>query len=105
MKSFTNNWLKNRIADQLSKSFVNPNLVTHYNYLETLLKDQPYFAGQELSGADIMLSYPIENAQARIGGWYNKETYPNLYAWLERVQQRAAYKQADDKIATAEANL
>jgi len=94
-----------RIADQLSNSFVNPNLLSNYDYLETLLKDQSYFAGQELTGADIMLAYPIENAQERIGGWYNKEKYPNLYAWLERIRERPAYKRANDKISKVEANL
>ncbi|EPS45148.1 hypothetical protein H072_860 [Dactylellina haptotyla CBS 200.50] len=94
-----------RISDQLSKGFVHPNLVANYDYLESLLKDQPYFAGNELTGADIMLSYPIENAQERIGGWYNKEKYPNLYAWLERVSERPAYKRAHEKVTDVESNL
>ncbi|KAK6539879.1 hypothetical protein TWF694_008716 [Orbilia ellipsospora] len=94
-----------RIADQLSKGFVMPNLVANYDFLESLVKDQPYFAGNELSGADIMLAYPIENAQERLGGWYNKEKYPSLYAWLERVKERPAYKRANDKVTEVEANL
>ncbi|KAF3907009.1 hypothetical protein AA313_de0202436 [Arthrobotrys entomopaga] len=94
-----------RIADQLSKGFVTPNLIANYDFLESLLKEQPYFAGNELSGADIMLAYPVENAQERLGGWYNKEKYPNLYAWLERVKERPAYKRATDKVTEVEANL
>jgi len=94
-----------RVADGLSKAFVTPNLIDNYDYLETLLKDQTYFAGNELSGADIMLSFPIENARDRVGGWFTEEKYPNLCAWLERVRERPAYKQANDKIAKFEPNL
>ncbi|KAF3940088.1 hypothetical protein ABW19_dt0203071 [Dactylella cylindrospora] len=97
--------ITSRVADGLGKSFVYPNLQTHYDFLESLLKDRPYFAGEKLTGADIMLSMPIENAEARIQGWFNKERYPNIYAWLERVKERPAYKRASDKVTTIEANL
>ncbi|KAF3926940.1 hypothetical protein ABW20_dc0106912 [Dactylellina cionopaga] len=101
----TANYMQYRIANNLSGSFINPNLVANYDYLESLLKDQPFFAGGELTGADILLSFPIESAAGRLGDWYNKEKYPNLYAWLERIRERPAYKKADEKIVTAESNL
>lgn len=94
-----------RIADQLSKPFITPNLVSNYDYLENLLQDQPFFAGNELSGADILLSFPIESAAGRLGGWFNKEKYPNLFAWMDRIKERPAYKQAYDRIEKVEANL
>ncbi|KAJ6256084.1 hypothetical protein Dda_9176 [Drechslerella dactyloides] len=97
--------ITNRVADGLSNTFVNPNLVSNYDWLETLLKDQPFFAGDKLTGADIMLSFPIESAQERMGGFYNKERYPNLFSWVERIKARPAYKNAEEKVAAVEANL
>ncbi|KAK6497393.1 hypothetical protein TWF481_011801 [Arthrobotrys musiformis] len=94
-----------RIADQLSKPFITPNLVSNFDYLESLLKDQPFFAGNELSGVDILLSFPIESAAGRVGTWFSKEKYPNLFAWMDRIKERPAYKQANDKVAKVEANL
>ncbi|KAK6505957.1 hypothetical protein TWF506_010884 [Arthrobotrys conoides] len=97
--------ITSRIADQLSKPFITPNLVSNFDYLESLLKGQPFFAGSELSGADILLSFPIESAAGRVGSWFNKEKYPNLFAWMDRIKERPAYKQAHDKVAKVEANL
>ncbi|KAK6525013.1 hypothetical protein TWF281_011903 [Arthrobotrys megalospora] len=94
-----------RIADQLSKPYITPNLVSNYDYLENLLKDQPFFAGNELSGADILLSFPVESAAGRVGGWFNKGKYPNLFAWMDGIKERPAYKQAYDRIEKVEANL
>ncbi|KAK6332159.1 hypothetical protein TWF718_002693 [Orbilia javanica] len=97
--------ITSRIADQLSKPFITPNLVSNYDYLESLLKDQPFFAGKEISGADILLSFPVEIASGRVGSWFNKEKYPNLFAWMDKIKERPAYKQAHDKVAKVEANL
>ncbi|KAK6346410.1 hypothetical protein TWF730_010736 [Orbilia blumenaviensis] len=97
--------ITNRIADQMSKPYINPNLVSNYDYLEGLLKDQSFFAGSDLSGADILLSFPIESAAERIGGWFKKEKYPNIFAWMDRIKERPAYKRAHDRIVKVEANL
>ncbi|KAF3926167.1 hypothetical protein ABW21_db0204071 [Orbilia brochopaga] len=97
--------ITSRVADGLSKSFVTPNLISNYDWLESTLKDQPFFAGDELTGADIMLSFPIESAQDRMGGFYNQERYPNLFSWVERIKARPAYKKAEEKVAAVEANL
>ncbi|KAF3164893.1 hypothetical protein TWF225_005630 [Orbilia oligospora] len=97
--------ITSRIADQLSKPFITPNLVSNFDYLESLLKGKLFFVDNELSGADILLSFPVESAAGRVGSWFNKEKYPNLFAWMDRIKERPAYRQAYDKVAKIEANL
>ncbi|RYE93205.1 MAG: glutathione S-transferase, partial [Myxococcales bacterium] len=46
--------------------FVKKQLTTHLDFLEGELKAD-YFLGDELSGADIMMSFPLEAAASRAG--------------------------------------
>ncbi len=59
-------------------------------YLEAELGDAPFLAGGELSVADIMMSYPLEAADARVG----VGSYPGLVAYLARIHARPAYQAA-----------
>jgi glutathione S-transferase len=51
---------------------------------------RPYILGNELSAADIQLSFIGELAAARFG----ISGYPNLEAWLKRFQARPTYRAA-----------
>jgi glutathione S-transferase len=64
---------------------------THLDWLERELADRDWFAGDEFSAADIMMSFPLEAARARAG---LDETRPNLIDWLERIHARPAYGEA-----------
>ncbi len=63
----------------------------HLAYMEAALARSLYFAGATFTAADIQMGYVLEAAVAR-GGL--DQRYPNLQAFLERVQQRRAYKAA-----------
>jgi glutathione S-transferase len=63
----------------------------HLDWLETELGERPWFAGEEFSAADIMMSFPLEAARHRAG---LDESRPNLTDWLERVHARPAYARA-----------
>jgi glutathione S-transferase len=60
-------------------------------YMEAALARSLYFAGAMFTAADIQMGYVLEAAVER-GGL--DQRYPNLLAFLERVQQRRAYKAA-----------
>ncbi len=66
-------------------------LDTHLDWLETELARRPYFAGQDFSAADIMMSFPLEASGSR-GGL--DATRPHLIAWLDRIHARPAYQAA-----------
>ncbi|MDB5691763.1 MAG: glutathione S-transferase [Alphaproteobacteria bacterium] len=63
----------------------------HLDWLESELAGRPWFAGDEFTAADVMMSFPLEAARHRAG---LDETRPNLIAWLERIHARPAYAEA-----------
>jgi glutathione S-transferase len=62
----------------------------HLGYLDGALKGWPYVLGDQLSAADIQLSFIAELAAARVG----IAAYPNIEGWMKRFQTRPAYKTA-----------
>jgi glutathione S-transferase len=62
-------------------------------YLDGALKGRPYILGDELSAADIQLSFIGELAGARFG----IDHYPEIKAWVQRFQARPAYQVALEK--------
>ncbi|MEL6365664.1 MAG: glutathione S-transferase [Pseudomonadota bacterium] len=79
------------IADGALKSFVNPQLENHMRYWEGALAETGWFASGEISGADIMMSFPLEAAATRAG---LDVRYPNCKAFLKRIHARPAYQKA-----------
>lgn len=79
------------IAQKVKKSYINPQIVAHLSYMEGELKRGKWFAGDEITGADIQLSFVLEAASAR-GGL--DEKYPKLAAFVKRIHARPAYKRA-----------
>ena len=70
---------------------VRPMLDRHLDYVESELAQRPWFAGEAMTGADIMMSFPIEAATSR-GGL--DATRPHTMAWLAKVHARPAYQAA-----------
>jgi len=68
-------------------------LGVHLDWLDTELAARPWFAGDEFTAADIMMSFPIEAARHRGG----LGTRANLEDWLERIHARPAYGAALQK--------
>ena len=68
-------------------------LASHFDYMEGLLRPSGHFVLDELSAADIMLSFPAEIATRR--GHVDK--LPKLAAFVESIQSRPAYKRAIEK--------
>jgi glutathione S-transferase len=62
-------------------------------YMASALGERPFFVGDHLTGADIMLSFVLE--ASNLSGAL--EHFPNLKAYLARLQARDAYKRAIEK--------
>ena len=74
--------------------FVDPQLQLHYGYIESEIGKSEWFAGSEMTGADIIMSFPLEAATSR-GAAGNKT--PNIKAFLKRIHARPAYQRALEK--------
>ena len=70
---------------------IQPMIDVHLDYLERELAGRDWFVGDDLTAADIMLSFPLEAARARAGLGGSR---PNLIAWLARIHARPAYQRA-----------
>ncbi len=65
----------------------------HFAFMNSEMTGREYFVGSNLTGADIMMSFPLEAARAR----GILKSYPALSAFVERIQARPAYLRALDK--------
>ncbi|MBC7987126.1 MAG: glutathione S-transferase [Sphingomonadaceae bacterium] len=63
----------------------------HLRWLESELASRDWFAGEDFTAADVMMSFPLEAARARAG---LDERYPHILDWLERIHARPAYQAA-----------
>ena len=63
----------------------------HLDYLEAELGARAWFAGDEFTAADVMMSFPLEAARQRAG---LGPAHPNILDWLERIHARPAYAEA-----------
>ena len=79
------------IAGKVKKTFIEPQLRQHLDFLEMSLGQSGWFAGDNFSGADIQMSFPLEAAAAR-GGL--NESRPKLMDFLARIHTRPAYQRA-----------
>lgn len=77
----------------VQRQFLDPRIAANLAFLEAELDGSEWFAGAQLSAADIMLSFPLEAAAAR-GLFGDNRGYPGLTAFVERIQARAAYQRA-----------
>ena len=59
--------------------------------MEAELTAHAWFAGEEFTAADVQMSFPLEAAAARAGLDAGR---PKLWAFLERIHAREAYKRA-----------
>ena len=70
---------------------VQPMAEVHLDFVERELAARPWFAGDEMTAADIMMSFPLEAARARAG---LDRSRPATIAWLEKIHARPAYQTA-----------
>jgi glutathione S-transferase len=82
------------IAGRVRRSFIDPQITRHLDYMEEELGKHLWFAGGDFSAADIQMSFPLEAAAAR-GGL--NESRPRLWGFLQRIHERPAYQRALDK--------
>jgi glutathione S-transferase len=72
---------------------INQQLDSHFAFMEDRLKATGWFAGDGLTGADIMMSFPAE-AAVKMGRCAN---LPNLTAYVEKIHARPAFVTALEK--------
>lgn len=72
---------------------ISEQLASHFAYLESELRPSGHFVGDDLTGADMMLSFPAEIAVMQGQG----ESYPKLATFVAALHARPAWKVAREK--------
>ena len=81
----------NALVNKTNAQFIDPQIKLHLDYMEGELAQRAWFAGDEISAADIQMSFPLEAAASR-GGLDRR--YPKLTAFLNSIHARPAYQRA-----------
>jgi glutathione S-transferase len=70
---------------------IQPMIDNHLSFVERELAGREWFVGDDITAADIMMSFPLEAARQRAG---LDASRPNTIAWLDRIHARPAYQRA-----------
>jgi glutathione S-transferase len=73
-----------------SATFADPRIAAHLRFMDGQLAQSEWFAGSELTGADIMMSFPCEASAKRS----NLAEFTYVQAFLDKVHARPAYQRA-----------
>ncbi len=68
-------------------------LDSHYRYMDSLVRPSGHFVQDDLSAADIMLSFPAEIAMMQ----KRQKDFPNLAGFVDGIHARPAYQRATEK--------
>jgi glutathione S-transferase len=72
---------------------VEDEIQNHMGYLDSQLADSDFFLGNDLTAADVALSFPIQATRVL----YGIDSFPNLAGFLERIVARPAYRRAIER--------
>jgi glutathione S-transferase len=61
-------------------------------FVDTELGDGPWFAGHDFTAADVMMAFPFTTMRHFLE--VDMAPYPNLLAYIERIEKRPAYQKA-----------
>jgi glutathione S-transferase len=70
--------------------FVSAQIKLHFDYIDSELAKSPWLAGNDLSGADIMMSFPLERASKL----KDADTRPHILDFVKRIEERPGYTRA-----------
>lgn len=77
------------MSAKVRAAFINPNVTRNLGFMEAALSRTTWFAGEEMTAADIQMSFPVEAAAIRTD---LTTDYKKLAAFLERVHALPAYQ-------------
>lgn len=100
-------FITNFIAGKIRSSYLDANYKIHFSFLESQLSTSPndgkYLCGPNLTGADILMSFPLISAVAASSTTgLTQANYPKLYCYIKALEEEPGYKRAIEKIIQIE---
>ncbi len=81
------------IAAKVRAGYLGPNLDRNLNFIESTLGRSLWFCGDNLTAADMQMSFALEAVEVRA----DMSNYPNIAGFLERMRARPAYQRGVEK--------
>jgi len=82
-----------RLANTMDAGYADPELRSQLSFVNDTLEGRDWIAG-ELSGADMLMSYPLQAAMSRSGV---TEGVDNIRRYVQRIEARPAYVRATER--------
>ena len=96
-------FLTGGVADKL-EAYILPAAHDQLRFIESQLAtapdNGPFLCGKSLTGADILMSFPLLASRKRLG--VTKEKYPKVVAYADMLEAMDGYKRAVQKIIDIE---
>ena len=88
------------LTGAVESNFLLPTLKTHLEFIESQLATSPdngkYLCGANMTGVDIVMSFPLGAIRGKHG--FTQEKYPKIWAYVDGLQAMDGYKRAVQKI-------
>ncbi|KAM3163144.1 Gtt1p [Lachancea thermotolerans] len=96
---FPISYLTGKITDKISEKYSKGELKNQLDFVEgEISKNKGFLVDGKLSGADILMSFPLQMAFLR--NFAKQEQYPNIKEWLERLTSLESYTTAKEKASS-----
>ena len=86
------------ISGKVMQKLVDPNLKTHLAFIEQQLEGKTWLLGDNLSAADVQMSFPMQALAARS----DLKAYPRIAAYVQRIEADPAWQQVVAKAGKLE---
>lgn len=78
------------LTSKIQEKFIMPRINPQMQFIEKTLGEHTWFVGEELSAADIQMSFPLQASSTRM----NLSEFPNIARFIKQVEAVPAYQQA-----------
>ena len=85
--------ITNKLIDGIINAYYGPNLAQSLRYVESYLAKNTWFAGDEPTGADVQMIFPLESLVAS----GRAKDFSAIQGYVKRVHARETYKAALEK--------
>ena len=81
------------LSQKIQDMFITPRLTPQIELIEQTLANNTWLTGDELSGADIQMSFPIQASSNRM----DLTAFPNIARYLKQIEAIPAYQKAVER--------
>lgn len=90
------------LVGKVDEAYTNPEVSRHVRFIEGELAQRPWLCGDELTAADVQMSFPLEALLARKDP---SLAVPRIEAYLDKIHARPAYARALERGGPYDLNM